>query len=86
MEERPGGPWHRDGLPAWAWTFLTVSRLVALLAALIPLALAVGVWWWWNHPPGHGRAVLARMRTPAAAAVDTLVISADSLAARIRRR
>jgi len=86
MEERPGGPWHRDGLPAWAWGFLAVSRVIAVLAALVPLALAVGAWWWWNHPPGHGRAVMARLKPRAEQAVDSLATVAESLAVRVRER
>ena len=84
MEERPGKPWHRDGLPAWAWGFLAVSRVVALLAALVPLAIAFGAWWWWTHPPGNGRAALARLRPHAERTIDSLAVVVDSTVVRWR--
>ena len=84
MEERPGKPWHRDGLPAWAWGFLAVSRVAALLAALVPLAIAFGAWWWWSHPPGNGRAALARWRPHAERSVDSLAVMVDSPGVRWR--
>ena len=85
MEERPGKPWHRDGLPAWAWGFLAISRVVAVLAALVPLAIALGAWWWWNHPPGHGRAVLAKLKPRAEQGVDSLGVAVDSAVVRFRQ-
>jgi len=84
MEERPGKPWHRDGLPAWAWGFLALTRVVALLAVLVPLAIAFGAWWWWSHPPGNGRATLARWRPHAERTLDSLAVVVDSTVVRLR--
>ncbi len=85
MEERPRKPWHRDGMPAWAWGFLVASRVVAVLAALVPIAIAVGAWWWWNHPPGHGRRVMAEVIPHAQRAVDSLGVVVDSALVRVRK-
>ena len=84
MKERPGKPWHRDGLPAWAWGFLAASRVVALLTAFVPLAIALGAWWWWNHPPGNGRATLASWRPHAERTIDSLAVVVDSTVVRLR--
>lgn len=49
MKTRARSPWHRDDLPAWAWSALVVMRLGQVVAALVPLALVVLLWWTWSH-------------------------------------
>ncbi len=49
MSGRARSPWHRDDLPAWAWTALVVMRVAQVVAALVPLALAAFLWWAWTH-------------------------------------
>jgi hypothetical protein len=42
-------PWDRDDLPAWGWVAIVVMRVGQLVAALVPIALAVLLWWTWSH-------------------------------------
>lgn len=49
MSARARSPWHRDDLPAWAWTALLVMRGAQVVAALAPFALAAFLWWAWTH-------------------------------------
>ncbi len=67
MSDRARSPWHRDDLPAWAWTVLLVMRVAQVAAALVPLALAVLLWWTWTH-----RRVLRGVAHEGAALADSL--------------
>lgn len=73
MTDRARSPWHRDDLPAWAWTALVVMRVAQVVAALVPLALAALLWWGWTHrhePPVQR--VLRGVARETGAAVDSL--------------
>ena len=73
MSDRARSPWHRDDLPAWAWTALVVMRIAQVVAALVPVALAVFLWWAWTHrhdPPV--RRALQGVAREAGAVADSL--------------
>ena len=48
MSERPNS-WHRDSLPWWGWVAMTLMRVWALAAAVLPLAAFLGAGWLWLH-------------------------------------
>lgn len=70
MSDRARSPWHRDDLPAWAWTALVLMRIAQVVAALVPLAVAVLLWWAWahRHDPPVRRAVQGAARQAGALA------------------
>lgn len=72
MSGDPRADWHRDGMPAWAWTALVLARVAQVAAALAPLALAVLLWWTWTHRHDPGvRRLLGGAARWAAAVLDS---------------
>jgi len=66
-------PWHRDGMPAWAWVALAVVRVAQLVAALVPVAVLVLVCWTWSHrQDARVRQVLHGVAKQASALADSV--------------
>lgn len=72
----PRQPWHRDGLPPWAWVALAVMRIASFAWVLLPLALLAAGLWWWTHGGADRAPHLARRAAQHARA------TADSLLGR----